>query len=128
MLLRQGNLPITVAIDRAELQARGDGDLYSIAKMSDGERSALVLIAEVVAAAAGSVFLIDEPELHLHRSIVVPLIGSMIRENPASTFIVSTHELELPATCAQASVVIVRSCYWKGGAIGGVGRLILSLR
>ena len=41
-LLRQGNLPITVAIDRAELQARGDGDLYSIAKMSDGERSALV--------------------------------------------------------------------------------------
>ena len=61
--------------------------------MSDGERSALVLIAEVVAAAAGSVFLIDEPELHLHRSIVVPLIGSMIRENPASTFIVSTHEL-----------------------------------
>ncbi|MFZ0518525.1 MAG: AAA family ATPase, partial [Acidobacteriaceae bacterium] len=118
-LLKQANLPITVAIDKAELKAKGEGVLYSIAKMSDGERSALVLIAEVVAAPAGSVFLIDEPELHLHRSIGVPLISSMIRENPASTFIVSTHELELPAACPQASVVIVRSCYWNGGAIGG---------
>ena len=51
----------------------------------------------------------------------------MIRENPASTFIVSTHELELPAACPQASVVIVRSCYWNGGAIGG-WEIELSLR
>ena len=117
-LLQQGNLPITLAMVGAELKAqRNNSQTYSIAKMSDGERTALIMIAEVVAAPSGSTFIIDEPELHLHRSIVVPLISSTIRENPSSSFIVSTHELELLTSCPQASVVLVRGCNWSGETI-----------
>ena len=110
-LLKQGGLPVSVAIETAELKAVRDGSTYSIAKMSDGERIALVLIAEVVAART-KLFLIDEPELHLHRAITLPLIGAIMRENSEGTFIVSTHELELVASYPQSSVAVVRSCAW----------------
>ncbi len=65
-ILGQANLPITVAIESAEVKAVRDNKIFSIAKASDGERTALVLISEVVVAPVGSTFLIDEPELHLH--------------------------------------------------------------
>ena len=39
-----------------------------MAQMSDGERSAVLLAAEVLTAQSGSLLLIDEPERHLHRS------------------------------------------------------------
>ncbi|MGB8477271.1 MAG: AAA family ATPase [Acidobacteriaceae bacterium] len=113
-LLKQSQLPVSVLIETAELKATRGNGTYSIARMSDGERIALVLIAEVVTAPIGSVFLIDEPELHMHRAIVVPLISSLMRENPESTFIISTHELELLASCPQSSIAIIRSCSWNG--------------
>jgi energy-coupling factor transporter ATP-binding protein EcfA2 len=117
ILLKQGNLPVSVTISGGELRAaRGDSS-YSIARMSDGERTALVLIAEVVVASAGSVFVIDEPELHLHRAIIVPLVTSLIREKSDSTFIISTHELEVLAGWPQSSIAIVRGSTWVGGCI-----------
>lgn len=112
-ILQQSNLPITVALDSAEMKAVRDGQMFSIARASDGERIVLVLACEVMAARTGSVFLIDEPELHLHRAIIVPLISSIIRENPESTFIVSTHELELVSACHDASVALIRNCSWS---------------
>lgn len=111
-ILGLGNLPITVAIQSAEMKAVRGGQTFSVARTSDGERIALVLACEVVAAPPGSLFLIDEPELHLHRAIIVPLITSIIRENPESTFIVSTHELDLASSCPEASVAVTRSCSW----------------
>ena len=111
-LLKQGNLPVSVTIEAAELKATRSGSTYSIARMSDGERIAVVLIAEVVAAPQGSIFLIDEPELHLHRAIILPLISAIMRENSESTFIVSTHELELAANYTPSSIAVVRSCSW----------------
>ncbi len=111
-ILTQSNFPITVGIHSAEMKAVRDTNVFSIARTSDGERIALVLISEVVAAPAGSIFLLDEPELHLHRSIIVPLITSIIRENPESTFVVSTHELDLVTACPDASVAVIRKCVW----------------
>lgn len=111
-ILSQANLPITVEIESSELKAVRDGRRFSIARASDGERTALVLVSEVVAAPNESVFLIDEPELHLHRAIIVPLLSAIIRENPKSTFVVSTHELELVYALPDASVAVIRNCSW----------------
>lgn len=85
--------------------------------MSDGERSALIMIAEVVAAGDGAIFIIDEPELHLHRSIVVPLIRSLVKARPACSFIVSTHELELPTSIEGSTVCLTRSVTWGGTGV-----------
>ena len=87
---------------------------YSIAQMSDGERNATMLGAAVLTAEAGTVLLIDEPERHLHRSIIVPFLAAVLASRDDCTLIISTHDLALPATNPQASVLMVRSCDWQG--------------
>ena len=115
-LLLQSSLPVSTIIDTGEIKARRDGNTYSISRMSDGERTALILIADVISAKPGSCFLIDEPELHLHRSIVVPLIASLITERPDCTFLISTHELNLPIEQPDCEIILVRGCAWNSGS------------
>ena len=62
--------------------------------------------------------LIDEPERHLHRSIIVPFLAALFAQREDCTFIVSTHELALPAANPSASVLMVRSCKWAGNRAG----------
>jgi hypothetical protein len=85
--------------------------------MSDGERTALVIAAEIISAPPSSVFLIDEPELHLHRSIVVPLLAALMRERDDCAFVISTHELELPTETRDGVVALVRGCGWQGDQV-----------
>ncbi|MFL1548841.1 AAA family ATPase [Pseudomonas sp. D47] len=114
-VLSQANISVQLQIYGGELRASQDGALYSYARMSDGERSALIFSAEVVAAPSGSVFLIDEPELHLHPSIVIALIKALILTRPDCGFVVCTHELKLPTAVQNSHIVLVRGCAWQEG-------------
>jgi predicted ATPase len=113
-LLIQAALPIRTRIESAELLAERGPSVYSIAHMSDGERTALIFAAEVIAADAGSIFLVDEPELHLHPAIVLPLISALVLERPDCGFIISTHELGLPGEHTTSPVVVVNESQWAG--------------
>jgi ABC-type cobalamin/Fe3+-siderophores transport system ATPase subunit len=112
-LLAQANLTVQLKVANGELRAMQGDSLYSYARMSDGERTALVIAAEVVAARPGMVFLLDEPELHLHSSIVVALIKALILERPDCGFVVCTHQLELPAAVKGGEIVLVRDSVWE---------------
>lgn len=114
-ILEQSNISVRMLIADNELKASLGGNIFSYARMSDGERIALILIAEVISAKPGVVFLIDEPELHLHRLIVVPLIATLIKSRPDCEFVISTHELDLPTSIAKSRVCIVRSVTWQPG-------------
>ena len=92
---------------------------YSIAQMSDGERNAAIIGATVLTVSPGTVLLIDEPERHLHRSIIVPFLAALFAKRDDCTFIISTHELALPAANPTASVLLVRSCKWEGNRARG---------
>lgn len=116
-LLAQANLAVQLKVAGGELRAMQGGSLYSYARMSDGERSALVFAAEVVAAQPGMVFLIDEPELHLHSSIVVALVKALILERPDCGFVVCTHQLELPVAVQGGEIVLVRDSVWQHGSV-----------
>lgn len=116
-VLNQANLSVRLVFHNGELQASQSGNTYSIAKMSDGERSAMVFSAEVVAAPPGTLFLIDEPELHLHPSIVISLIRALILHRPDCGFVVCTHELNLPIAVREACVLLVRDSSWVEGSI-----------
>ena len=85
-----------------------------MAKMSDGERSAVLLAAEVLTAPPGSLLLIDEPERHLHRSIIGPLLGSLFESRDDCAFIVATHEIAFPTDFPDASTVLLRGCDFNG--------------
>ena len=116
-LLSLGTLLITLENSKDEeilARHRNATDAYSIAQMSDGERNAAIIGATVLTLDPGTVLLIDEPERHLHRSIVVPFLAAVFTQREDCTFIVSTHELALPAANPTASVLMVRSCEWEG--------------
>ncbi len=89
---------------------------YPISQMSDGEKSALLLAAEVLTASPASVLIIDEPERHLHRRISAPLIEAVIAARSDCHFVVLTHDLELAGTLPkhQTTVVSVSEMSWDG--------------
>ena len=115
-LLRVGNLPIDISIGSAQqlFAKKGDSDLYSIAELSDGERNAALLAANVLTAPAGTLILIDEPERHLHRSIASPLLVSLFEERQDCAFVISTHDVSLPTDIRSATTLLLRSCIWNG--------------
>lgn len=116
-LLRQAALRCKLLISEGELKAKQGDSIISIAQLSDGERSAVFIIAEAISAPAGTAFIIDEPERHLHRAIAVPLLRALTDFRPDCALIVSTHELELPSAAQEPMVVLVRGCTWNGANV-----------
>ena len=115
-LLNLGNLSVTIenANDEEILARHHDGSAtYSFAQMSDGERNAAIIAANVLTVEPGTFVLIDEPERHLHRSIIEPFLSALFKQRSDCCFVISTHEVALPSNFTQASVLIVRSCRWK---------------
>ena len=102
-LLQQSNIPITIGIrENARVMAsKSGGPEYSAAQLSDGERNALLIAGNVLTSKPGTLILIDEPERHLHRAIISPLLGRLFQIRSDCVFVVSTHDhglpLELPA-------------------------------
>ncbi|WP_432239265.1 AAA family ATPase [Herbaspirillum robiniae] len=116
-LLKQAGIPVHIVVHQGGLHATRGNSRYSIAKMSDGERSALIFAAEIVAALPASIFLVDEPELHLHRAIVVPLLNAFIAERPDCGFVISTHELDLPTAASFSQIILVRGSTWNSDVV-----------
>lgn len=115
LLLRLGGLTAQIEKnDDPEIQARhGDGEPFSIAQLSDGERNAIILAADILTAKKGTAFLIDEPERHLHRSIIEPLLTAFFKKRPDCYFFIATHEIALPATNSESQVLLPRTCIWE---------------
>ena len=116
-LLTLGTLSVTVGNSKGEqifACHRASEARYDIAKMSDGERSAVILAANVLTAEEGTVFVIDEPERHLHRSIIEPFLSAVFSQRPDCSFVIATHEIALPAVDPSAIVLLVRACSWSG--------------
>ncbi len=116
-LLARGRLTVTIenSDDQNLLARHPQGEPFSIAEMSDGERNAMIIAAHVITAEPETVFVIDEPERHLHRSIIQPFLSALFalrRED--CTFIIATHEIALPVANPDAQVLMLRSCQWSG--------------
>ncbi len=101
-------IKLSIAQDSAIVASKNGGPPYSIASLSDGERAALLIAGTVLIAKKASLILIDEPERHLHASIVTPLLLQLFSKRLDCTFVVSTHELTLPVSCSSSRTVLVR--------------------
>ena len=116
-LLELGTLPISLKNSNDEeilAQHQNKGTSFSIVQMSDGERNAAILAATVLTVEPETIVLIDEPERHLHRSIIEPFLSALFERRRDCIFVVSTHEIALPAASPNARVLMVRSCAWNG--------------
>ena len=71
---------------------------YPASAMSDGERAIFYMIGQVLTASANSLLIVDEPELHVHRSIMSKLWDELEAASPDCAFAFITHDLEFAAT------------------------------
>ena len=116
-ILRRSNMHLTISVGASEdVLATKSGSVYGVNQMSDGERNVLLLASEVLTAEGGSLLLIDEPEKHLHRSIISPLLSALFQHRSDCIFIISTHEVSLPMDNPQATTVTLRDCHLQGSA------------
>ena len=115
-LLLASNIPIKISAERGDaiFARKNNGNPYSIAELSDGERNALLIAANILTAPQGTLVLIDEPERHLHRSIISPFLSLLFAYRSDCAFVVSTHDLGLSLDHPQAKSLLVRGCVFSG--------------
>lgn len=112
-LLLASGIPVTLAFEADRLMASQGAATYDASTMSDGERNVMFMAGRVLTAEPESNVVIDEPERHLHRSIIKPLILAMMRKRPDCLFVVATHELELSTEFDEGNTLLVRSCLFS---------------
>lgn len=81
--------------DRIDVNA--DGAPYSAADMSDGERAVFYMLGQALMAPANAVLVIDEPELHIHPSILGKLWDEVQAAREDCGFVFITHDLNFAA-------------------------------
>lgn len=118
-LLTASNVPVEIFAERGDaiFARKNGGTPYSVAELSDGERNALLIGANILTAPQGTLILIDEPERHLHRSIISPFISLLFAHRSDCAFVVSTHDLGLPLDHPSAKSVLVRGCVFAGANV-----------
>ena len=118
-LIRQSNMPITITIRANErvMASKNSGPEYSAAELSDGERNALLIAGSVLTAPEHSLLVIDEPERHLHRSIISPLLCQLFERRTDCSFVISTHDDNLPLAHPGARTLLLRSCTFNGSNV-----------
>lgn len=118
-ILSLSNIPVEISIgknDQVVASKRG-GASYSIATLSDGERNALLIAVNVLTVERGTLMLIDEPERHLHRSIISPFLTHLFSKREDCAFIISTHDVMLPLDNPDARTLLIRDCIYDKASV-----------
>jgi ABC-type lipoprotein export system ATPase subunit len=82
---------------------------YNASEMSDGERVIFYLIGEVVSAPENSIVVVDEPEMHIHKSITKKLWDKIELERADCTFIYLTHDIDFTISRQDATKIWAKS-------------------
>ena len=95
---------------RIQTQVRGDeSKIYNSSEMSDGERVIFYLIGQCLAAPKDGIIVIDEPELHLHKSVQTPLWAEVERLRSDCLFVYLTHDVDFAVAQEGAQRVWLKS-------------------
>lgn len=82
---------------------------YHGKEMSDGERVVLYLIGQCLCAPDNSVLIIDEPEIHLHKSLVDKLWNKIEELSQSKLLIYITHDLDFASSRTDAHKLWIKS-------------------
>lgn len=99
---------ISFADGKVMVKKEGDTDYHGM-EMSDGERGTLYLIGQCLCAPENSVIIIDEPEIHLHKSLVYKLWNKIEEIVGEKLFIYITHDLDFASSRSDAHKYWIKS-------------------
>jgi len=100
---------LSVKFKDREVIAQKNGVEYNGVDMSDGERVALYLIAQAFLVPQNKTILIDEPEIHLHNSIMNRLWKKIESYRHDCLFIYITHDVNFAASHSHAEKIWCKS-------------------
>lgn len=100
---------ITISDGQVLAIAPGTQSEYNANQMSDGERVCLYMICQVLSAPSNMLIIVDEPELHLHSSIMNKLWNTLEQARPDCHFIYVTHDTEFATNHPDAEIIWVKS-------------------
>lgn len=98
-----------ILLDNFDVLAMNGNNQYKAGQMSDGERVCLYLISQCLVAADGYTIVIDEPEIHLHTSIMKKLWDKIEEYCPNKTFVYITHNLKFALSRDSSTKIWVKS-------------------
>src|SRR5690606_17458501 len=82
---------------------------YHGKQMSDGERVALYLIGQCLCAPENSIIIIDEPEIHLHKSLMARLWDKIEEVCPTKLLVYITHDLDFASSRKEANKLWIKN-------------------
>lgn len=99
-----------IILEDAKIKAKTtSSEEYHAKEMSDGERVTIYLLGQCLIAPNDMTIIIDEPEIHLHKSIMYRLWDKIEEFCPNKTFIYITHDLDFAASRKEATKIWVKS-------------------
>lgn len=96
-------------LDGKVLVKKTDIPEYHGKEMSDGERVALYLLGQCICAPENSIIIVDEPEIHLHKSLIDKLWNKVEELSQSKTIIYITHDLDFASSRSDANKIWVKS-------------------
>lgn len=99
---------IRICAGKIETSNRDEEKYYNGSEMSDGERAIFYFIGEILCAKENSLIIIDEPENHLHKSILVRLWNAMEASRTDCVFLYITHNLEFASSRINSQIIWVK--------------------
>lgn len=111
ILLSHRKLRITA--DNIQVSITGDENpnYYSASEMSDGERAIFYILGQVLCANENTVLIFDEPELHIHQSMIANLWDKIEELRPDCAFLVITHDIAFASNRIAEKYVIRDYCH-----------------
>jgi len=94
--------------DDIQVSIRESSSLYSASEMSDGERAVFYMLGQSLVAEPGSLLIFDEPELHVHKSIMSKLWDELEAVRPDCSFMFITHDIDFACSRIADKYVIRR--------------------
>ncbi len=85
------------------------GQKYHGKEMSDGERVILYMICQALVVKPDTLFIIDEPELHINKAIVKELWTQLENERPDCIFMYLTHDIDFAISRNNAQYLWIKS-------------------
>lgn len=103
-------------LEEDRVRAKSENSEFSAAEMSDGEKVGLYLISQVLLAKENCLVIVDEPELHLHKSLMVRLWNKLEEVRSDCTFVYITHDLDFAVNKPASKILWVqkfKNDIWK---------------
>lgn len=99
---------IKICAGKIEISNCDEEHYYNGSEMSDGERAIFYFIGEVLCAKENSLIIVDEPENHLHKSILTRLWDAIEASRTDCVFLYITHNLDFASSRIKSQIIWVK--------------------